>query len=169
MPIRRLKDMIHNFFTPDADREAFDHDVPTIHLAAGALLCEVLVKDGDVEDVEYERLIDLLAVRFGLSTKEVRDLLDTIRVCVDHEDKLGRMINSVRDNFNDEERVELLEMMADIAWQDSDFHAMERALICTVAERLGFDVAHGHRAMEKVRFRHQMMLSGQRLPSTLAD
>jgi uncharacterized tellurite resistance protein B-like protein len=155
-----VADTYHRVVTPDADKDAAFFAVATKTLCAGAIFCEVAMADGEISTREQERIRDLLLIRFGLDDAEADALFKIGQQATADSSRLPRMTASVRDHFNHEERVELVEMLFDVAYADGEASAREIEVAEAAAAAIGLNARDIQRARAKIDERHTMLQSG---------
>ena len=155
--LNRIHDLWRNIVDPDADHQAIEHGVDVVQLAACACLAEVLIADGDVEEIERERMIELLQIRFGLSREETEELIARTSTAMAEGAPLYRMTASVRDYFSRDERIELLEMLWDIAIEDEATCPHEKGVVEHVAERIGLTAHESERVRLRMEQRRRLL------------
>jgi uncharacterized tellurite resistance protein B-like protein len=156
-----IADQYRQIVDPDADAIAQDLKVATNRLAAAGVFCELALANGTIEPVERERFKDLILIRFGLSDTEAEQLLEMgHKAAAAHA---ARMTASVRDHFSREERVELLEMLFDLAFADGNVSAREIAIAEQAAAAIGLKPDDSKRARTKIEERMRMLRPGARL------
>jgi len=156
-------DQYHQAVDPDADEDAAFFAVATKKLCAGALFCEMAMADGKIAPAELERVRDLLLVRFGLDDTEADALFKIGQQATADSSRLPRMTASVRDHFNNDERIELLEMLFDISYADGEQSPREVEIAEQAGAAIGLqprDIAH---ARLKIAKRQQMLKPGAKL------
>ncbi len=158
-----LADRYHRLFDADADEDAAFFAVATKKLCAAAIFCEVAMADGDLADGERERVRDLLLLRFGLNDAEADALFKIGRQATAESARLPRMTASVRDHFSRDERIELIEMLFDVAHADGAPSAREIEIAEAAADAIGLDAKETRNARAKIAERRQMLRPGQRL------
>jgi uncharacterized tellurite resistance protein B-like protein len=155
-----VADTYHRVFDADADQDAAFFAVATKKLCAGAILCEVAMADGKFSAGEQERIRDLLLIRFGLDNAEADALFKIGQQATADSSRLPRMTASVRDHFNHEERIELVEMLFDVAYADGELSVREIAIAEQAAAAIGLDAKDTQRARAKIDQRHKMLQPG---------
>jgi len=98
-------------------------------VAAAALLVEAAQMDDSFDDRERTTILSLLTARFGLTPQEGDDLLGAAQEKVAQSSQLYGFTRAVKDAFTNEERVELLEMLWEVAYSDGELHDYEASLI----------------------------------------
>ena len=158
-----VADTYHQVVDPDADEDAAFFAVATKKLCAGAIFCEVAMADGKLEPAEQERIRDLLLVRFGLDDTEADALFKIGQQATADASRLPRMTASVRDNFDHDERVELLEMLFDISYADGEQSQREVELAEQAGAAIGLQPREIAHARLKIAQRQQMLKPGAKL------
>ena len=100
-----------------------------VRLAAAALLVEVVRMDEGVDALERRRIAELLAQRFALSPPEVQALLEEAEQEAERSSQLFAFTREIDDVFAYEERVELIEMLWEVAYADDNLHHLEANLM----------------------------------------
>lgn len=98
-------------------------------LAAAALLVEAASMDDSFDAAERATILSLLTGRFGLSAEEGEELLADAEAEVDRSNQLYAFTKPIKDAFDHEERIELVEMLWDVAYADGELHDYEASLI----------------------------------------
>jgi len=160
-----VADRFHQIFDADADEDAAFFAVATKKLCAGAIFCEMAMADGKLEPAEQERIRDLLLVRFGLNDTEADALFKIGQQATADASRLPRMTASVRDNFDHDERIELIEMLFDIALADGQESAREIEVAEQAAAAIGLTPAEVKHARSKIESRVAMLKPGTKLPA----
>lgn len=102
-------------------------------LAAAALLLEIACTDGHVDKAERETIAALLETRFGLDADEVKALIDAGQKAAADSGQLYGFTRVIKDRFNDEERVRMIEMLWEVAYADGHVHHYESSLVRRIA------------------------------------
>lgn len=103
------------------------------HLACAALMVEAARQDGSFEESEEMKILHLLHDRFGLSHPAAKALLDDAERTVKQAGELHPYAWEVRRHTSEEERVEIVEMLWEVALADGHLDAYEDSLIRNVA------------------------------------
>jgi uncharacterized tellurite resistance protein B-like protein len=158
-----VADTYHRVVDADADKDAAFFAVATKKLCAAAIFCEVVMADGKFAAGEQERIRDLLLIRFGLDDAEADALFKIGQQATADSSRLPRMTASVRDHFNHEERIELLEMLFDVAYADGEQSPREIEIAERAAADIGLNPKDMQRARAKIDERHKMLQPGTKL------
>jgi uncharacterized tellurite resistance protein B-like protein len=133
-----LFDAIRNFVTElaDGDKQGSlgDHD---LRLATAALLVHAAAVDGNVSDVERDKLAALLKQRFGLDDAAAAELVEQASVADQKAVDLYHFTRMLNDTLDDNERCRMIEMMWTVAYADGVLSDFEDNLIWRVADLLG--------------------------------
>jgi len=98
-------------------------------LAAAALLVEAASMDGDFDDAERSRITELLQNRFELSDEETATLVGDAEQAVQESGQLYGFTRVVKDSYTPEERIEMIEMLWEVAYADGRVDHFESNLI----------------------------------------
>ncbi|MBL26972.1 MAG: hypothetical protein CMM50_05395 [Rhodospirillaceae bacterium] len=98
-------------------------------LAAAALMIEAALMDENFGDEERRKIADLVKSRYGLTKDECERLLAEAEAAVGESNQWFAFTRVVNDRFAHEERVELIEMMWEVAFADGVVHDYEDNLI----------------------------------------
>jgi len=102
-------------------------------LAAAALLVEAAYMDGSLGTRERQAIEDILIRRLGLDKTEAEDLFQAALGAQAEATHLMRFTRTIKDHYSQEERIELIEMMWQVAYADGILHDYEDSLIRRVA------------------------------------
>ncbi len=130
--LQRLIEMINNLADPEPESSALA--VEDYKLAAAALLVHATLVDGKVDDNEKFKLRQLLRDHFNLPEQEV-DAFIKLAKREEHEavDLYG-FTRRLTKQLDAEGRMEIIEMLWEIAFSDGVLHEYESHLIWRVAE-----------------------------------
>ena len=94
-----------------------------------ALLVEAATLDDSFDPAERATILKLLTGRFALSSSEAEDLLAEAEAEVSNVHHLYAFTKAIKDAFDHEERIEVLEMLWEVAYTDGELHDYEANLI----------------------------------------
>ena len=100
-----------------------------LRLAAAALLVEAASMDGAFGQAERTEIARLLSKRFALSDEEVATLMEEAAFAVQRTGQLYGFTRVLKDRFDDKERIEMIEMLWEVALADGDVDHFESNLI----------------------------------------
>lgn len=104
-----------------------------LQVAAAALLVEAAQMDDRYEDQERAKIAQLMKAHFGLSEEEVESLLAEAQRRVGESVQLFGFTRIVMERFSYDERVQLMEMLWEVAYADGKLHDYEASLIRRIA------------------------------------
>ncbi|MCG8354068.1 MAG: TerB family tellurite resistance protein [Kiloniellales bacterium] len=104
-----------------------------VQLAAVALLIEAALMDEQFEDGERAKIAELIKARFELDDGEAARLIDVAQDEVRGSNQLFRYTRVVNQRFDQEERIELMEMLWQVAYADGALHDYEANLMRRLA------------------------------------
>lgn len=112
-----------------------------LHRAAAALLMEVAHTDGKLDPREEARLISAIERHWRLDHQEMLNIVDALHQRLASATDLFEFTRPLREHWDPEQRVTLIEEMWFIAAADGQVDAQEEYLIRRVSELLY--VSHG--------------------------
>jgi len=104
-----------------------------LELAAAALMMEAALLDGHADEKEVATIEDLLARAFGLDGATAARLVENAREQIEASGQLYPFTRVIKDRFDHDERVRMIEMLWEVAYADGRVHEYEAALIRRVA------------------------------------
>jgi uncharacterized tellurite resistance protein B-like protein len=104
-----------------------------LQVAAAALLVEAALMDDRFEASERAKITELLRARFGLGAADAEALLEAAREQVGRSSQLFGFTRVVADRFAHDERVELMEMLWQVAYADGRLDDYEANLMRRLA------------------------------------
>lgn len=107
-----------------------------LQVATATLLLEVVRADFEVQQSEMDKLQALLASRFQLDDKELDQILAEAEQEADHLVSLQHITRQLNEQFSEQEKVRVIEMMWEIVFADGNLDHYEEHLIRQVAELL---------------------------------
>jgi uncharacterized tellurite resistance protein B-like protein len=128
--IEKLKKLLAGRQDKDTDITA---DAETLKLAASALLMEAACMDGHTDAGEIATVSALLAGHFDLSEGEAAELAEAGRKAVAKSVELYGFTRTIKDSFNHEDRVRMIEMLWQVAYADGVLHDFEANLVRRVS------------------------------------
>ena len=104
-----------------------------LQLAAAALLVEAACMDGDFDDAERQSITGLLQSKFELNVEETATLIAEAEQAVEETGQLFGFTRVIKDVFTPEERIQMIEMLWEVAFADGNVDHFESNLIRRVA------------------------------------
>ena len=114
---------------PEATEDAFDDT----QIAVAVLLIEAAQMDASFDAQERSVIEDLLAQRFALETAQVARLIAEAERIVADANELYRFTRTIKDAFDHEERVALLQMLWEVVYTDGELHSFEANMMRRMA------------------------------------
>ncbi|MQX35495.1 TerB family tellurite resistance protein [Roseospira navarrensis] len=106
-----------------ADQAKLKHD--EVQYAAALLLLEAASMDGSVDAQEHTRIRELLGKRFALSRVDAELLMADASADLDRRVEIYGPSRVLKDAFDYDQRIELLEMLWDVVYADGVMHDYE--------------------------------------------
>jgi len=107
---------------------------PTDHtLAVATLLVEAARMDHSIAPDERDRIAQLLQWRFEMTEANAESLLDQAVEASADSHSLHRYSLAIRTNFDEAERITVIELLWDIAYIDGHLHEREASLMRKLA------------------------------------
>jgi len=104
-----------------------------VQLATVALLVEAAQMDAEFGAEERAKIIELVEGRFGLSAAESRELLQAASEKVEQAVEVFGFTREIKNAFSPEERIEVMEMLWEVAYADGVLHDLEASLMRRLA------------------------------------
>ena len=134
---------------------AGSHGDAALHHAAAGLLVEAAMLDGHFHDDERQRIESLLTDRFNVEPNNVSALIQAAEATAVERVELHTITKTVRDHFDDQERIAMIEMLWEVVYADSDLDDFESNMmrrvsgLLYVTDRESGDARK--RAMERIK------------------
>lgn len=128
--LERLKKFLRE---DDSTKAAVAQGVDEVQLAAGALLLEAAGRDGQLDPGERDKIEELIAARFGIGPAEIERLLTQSEERLENTHQLLSFTRAIKDNLDNAERIEILEMLWEVVYADGALHDYEANLMRRVA------------------------------------
>jgi len=104
-----------------------------LQVAAVALLVESAVMDGDFDESERSVIAGLISERFGLDGEAAEALIIAGEEALQQSHQLYAFTRVIKQGFEVDDRVEMIEMLWDVACADGEVHDFEANLVRRVA------------------------------------
>lgn len=125
--ISRIKALFQDAAQPGATAHGHGRDEKS--LAAAALMIEAARLDGSFDDAERTAITAIVRRHFGLDEAETAELVAEAAAAQAETNHLLRFTRAVKDAYPPEERVEIIEMLWEVAYADGELHAYEANLL----------------------------------------
>ena len=130
-----MLDKIKQLFSKNTDTNEQDL-VATEHLATAALLIEVMVIDGNLDDQELQSISQTLCEILDLTEAQVDELILLSREEVAEATSLYQFTREINNHFDLEGKMKLLTSMWRVAYADGHLDKHEEGIIRRVADLL---------------------------------
>jgi len=137
-----------------ADRDAGAGRFDKVQLATVALLVEAAQMDAEFGAEERAKIAELVASRFGLAAEESRALLHAAGEKVEQSVEFFGFTREIKNAFSPEERIEVMEMLWEVAYADGALHDLEASLMRRLAGLLHVSDRDSGLARQRVLARH---------------
>ncbi|MEP4378419.1 MAG: TerB family tellurite resistance protein [Alphaproteobacteria bacterium] len=129
-----MLDRLKSMFSPDAGgAPARAHGPDELQLAAAALLVEAARMDDDYDAGERALIGSLLRDRFDLDAPDIEALLAAADAATEDLVEVYGFARQVKDAFEHDERVRMIEMLWEVVYADGEVHDHEANLLRRVA------------------------------------
>lgn len=129
-----MLDRLKSMFSQDAGGTAArTHGPDELQLAAAALLVEAARMDDDYDADERALIGRLLRDRFGLDALDTEALLVAADAATEDLVEVYGFARRVKDAFEHDERVRMIEMLWEVVYADGEIHDHEANLLRRVA------------------------------------
>ena len=118
------------FFSGEADSVPGQDPLQT---AAAALLAESATLDGQVDEAERATLRRLLGAHFGLDAAAAEALAQAGERAAAESNELYTFTRTIKDRFDYDDRVKMIEMLWEMAYADGVLHDFEANMLRRVA------------------------------------
>lgn len=146
--IKRLK----NLFREKPGDDVAGHETD-IAMAVAALMIEVMVMDGRLDQAERDVISHLLQARFELSADEIEQLVHDATVKADQAHDLYQFTSRIIKAYPINKRTDIIRELWRVAMADGHADAYEEQLIRRIAELIG--VHHHHFIDAKIQAREE--------------
>ena len=130
-----------------------EHSFEEKQLAAAALMVEAAKLDDDFDDDERAQIESLLQSQFSLTSAEAKDLLAVGEQASSDSVEWQGFTRAIKDGFEPEERISLIEMLWEVAYADGELHDYEASLIRRITGLIYVSDRDSGEARKRVRTR----------------
>ena len=104
-----------------------------LQAAAAALLVEAAYMDGDFDEDERASITQLMKPHFELNDDESQTLIEEAEIVIQESGQLYNFTRVIKDRYEAEQRIEMIEMLWEVAYADGNVDHFEANLISRVA------------------------------------
>ena len=126
---RMLEEIKSLIFGAKAPKHQATNSPDRVASVTAALLIELAVIDGAFDNGEKLTISKLLTTRFKISEEDVAALIAAAEAAVDESVDLFSFTRTLRDEYKQEERFQIIEMMWEVAFADGVVHDFEANLV----------------------------------------
>ena len=126
--INRIKLLFSNN-VQDAERS----EIGKLEAASAALLVEAACMDGHFDEKEREKIISLMQANFGLNNEESETLVNETQSVMEQTGDLYSFTRVIKNRFDQQERIQMIEMLWEVAFADGNVDYYESNLISRIA------------------------------------
>jgi uncharacterized tellurite resistance protein B-like protein len=123
--LARLKQLFLSVPGQPPSRHGFDD----LQLAAAALMVEAATMDGTLEELERSRIEQLISDRFHLGADDAGALLAEAEAAAAESVEWHGFTRAIKEGFDHDERIQLIEMLWEVAYADGQLHDYEACLL----------------------------------------
>jgi len=142
-----LQNLLTSFFMPDGAIAA--QGGGNLQLATAVLLFDVMRSDHDTSDAERAQALNALRKRFALSEDALAQLMAQAEQTAKGANDYFSFTSLMNDSFTQEQKIQVVEFMWQVAYADNTLDAHENHLISKIAGLL--HVKHGDYISAKMR------------------
>lgn len=150
--ISTIKEFFDRHLSASAESASADR-ARRLQIATGALLIELARADFDVADQEVEAIAGTLRDHFGLSAAETKELVRLAEEEAQGAHDYYQFTSLINEGYTPEEKVQLIELMWQLAYTDGRIDKYEDHLIRKIAGLLHVShtdfIATKHRARNR--------------------
>ncbi|MDA0703120.1 MAG: TerB family tellurite resistance protein [Proteobacteria bacterium] len=115
------------------DRAEDEHSRDELEVAVCVLLCQAARMDHDFDIQERVTIRQLMRERFGLPEAEAEALVEAADAKAETSADLWQYARLIKERFTHDERIEMIEMLWEVAYADGVLHDYEAHLLRRIA------------------------------------
>jgi uncharacterized tellurite resistance protein B-like protein len=134
-----MLDLVKKYFTKNDNRPISSksrEDPRRIMVASCALLLEIAAIDGEFSADEQEVILSILKNDYKMSENEAASLIDTAQAQREGSIDLWRFTNLINQNYSEEERIRVIELVWKVIYADGRLDGHEDHLVHGIANLL---------------------------------
>lgn len=148
-------DLLKSIFDADKDTaKAVGLSGDDIRLAEAALMFHVMQSDGQIKDVEREKMNEVLREDFDLTADEIESLVEAARLAENEAIDLFRFTSTLKTNLDRPRRIQIVENLWEMVYADGVVHELEDNVVWRIAELLGIETPDRVAMKQRVKARH---------------
>ena len=151
----RLKSYFDDLQSEDARPAASARGFDELQLAAAALLVHAACVDTTFDDTERAKILEIAKSRLDLSAEEAAALLEAAEHAVDSSVQILGFTRTIKDKYDYDKRVRLMEMLWDVVYADGRVDEFESQLMRRIAGLIYVTDRDSGEARRRVRERRK--------------
>jgi uncharacterized tellurite resistance protein B-like protein len=130
--IDKIKNLISNFSKKEEQNKELDSSL--LDNACAALLVEIAFADKDFDDTEKDSLRETLVKTYGLNEEEIEEIIQDADRSVEESTSLYGYTRIVNDEFNYEDKLDLIRNLWKVAYADGNLDKYEEHLLRKISD-----------------------------------
>ena len=130
--INKIKDLISNFSKKEELNE--EPDLSLLNNACAALLVEIAFADKDFEEREKQSLKESLIQTYGIEESQIQEIIDDAQQTVNESTSLYGYTRIVNDEFEYNDKLDLLRNLWKVAYADGNLDKYEEHLLRKISD-----------------------------------
>ncbi len=130
-------------------------------LAAAVLMVEAARMDGHFDEAERQVIEEIVKRHFGLDEVETKALLAAAMETHDDANQLVGFTRTLKEAYSESERIELIEMLWEVAYADDELHDYEANLLRRIAGLIYVSDRDSGAARKRVLARRGQQTAGE--------
>ena len=130
--IDKIKNLISNLSKKEEQNQKLDSSL--LDNACAALLVEIAFADKDFDDTEKDSLRETLVKTYGLNEEEIEEIIQDADKSVEESTSLYGYTRIVNDEFNYEDKLDLIRNLWKVAYADGNLDKYEEHLLRKISD-----------------------------------
>ena len=130
--IDKIKNLISNLSKKEEQNQKLDSSL--LDNACAALLVEIAFADKDFDDTEKDSLRETLIKTYGLNEEEIEEIIQDADRSVEESTSLYGYTRIVNDEFNYEDKLDLIRNLWKVAYADGNLDKYEEHLLRKISD-----------------------------------
>ena len=130
--INKIKNLISNLSKKEEENKELDSSL--LDNACAALLVEIAFADKDFDDTEKDSLRETLVKTYGLKEEEIEEIIQDADRSVEESTSLYGYTRIVNDEFNYEDKLDLIRNLWKVAYADGNLDKYEEHLLRKISD-----------------------------------
>lgn len=148
-----MRELIDRLLGRVPEHSPDESDFEPRHLAAAALMVEAALLDGEFSEAEHANIVHLLTTRFQMAPDVADALVTEAETAARDAVEWQSFTAAIKEGFGHEDRVNIIEMLWEVAYADGELHDYEASLLRRVAGLLYVSGRESGEARIRVRDR----------------